>query len=204
MAIAIPRGPLSLGWSSVERGIGLELRAQAGSAVLTSHGDHGPDPAWLMVSEELRAALDEWARVAETVALGGDGQQGRPSPAELVSRRGRQLAARLAAATGYPVGYVDPRTGGVELIGREPTPWATGLTVSAVSAAMVLVALVALARGLAEVGAWVPAVTLLLVTAGLAPSVWLVRLTPVWRWLGCGVAAGVLLSWVVLLLSLFG
>ncbi len=196
----------------MERGVGLELRARAGSAVLT--GDGMPDPASLVLSDELRAALDEWARVAETVARdgvardgvarGGDGQQGRPSSAELVSRRGRQLAARLAVATGYRVGYVDPLTGGVELIGREPTPWATGLTVSAVSAAMVLVALVAFAQSLAEIGAWVPAATLLLVTAGLAPSVWLARRTPVWRWLGYGVAAGVVLTWVVLLLSLLG
>lgn len=188
----------------MERGVGLELRAQAGSAMLTSYGDHLPDPAWFRLSEELRAALDEWALVAETVALDGDRQQGHPSPAELVSRRGRQLAARLAVATGHPVGYVDPLTGGVELIGREPTPWATGLTVSAVSAAMVLVALVAFARGLAEIGAWVPAATLSLVTVSLAPSIWLARLTPVWRWLGYGIAAGVVLSWVVLLLSLLG
>lgn len=193
----------------MERGVGLELRARAGSAVLTGDGDRVPDPASLVLSDELRAALDEWARVAETVARDGvararDGQQGRPSSADLVSRRGRQLAARLAVATGHRVGYVDPLTGGVELIGREPTPWATGLTVSAVSAAMVLVALVAFAQSLAEIGAWVPAVTLLLVTAGLAPSVWLARRTPVWRWLGYGVAAGVVLTWVVLLLSLLG
>ncbi len=188
----------------MERAIGLELRARAGSAVLTSGGDRVPDPAWLVLSDELRAALDEWARVAETVTLGGNDQQGHPAPAELVSRRGRQLAARLAVTTGCPVGYVDPVTGGMELIGHEPTPWATGLTVSAMSAAMVLAALVALAQGLTEIGAWVPAATLLLVTAGLAPSVWLARLTPVWRWLGYGVAAGVLLTWVVLLLSLLG
>ena len=188
----------------MERGVGLEFRAQAGCAVLSSHGDHAPDPASFLLSGELRAALDEWARVAEAVALGGVGQQGRTSPAELVSRRGRQLATRLAVATGRPVGYVDPVTGGMELIGSEPTPWATGLTVSAVSAAMVLVALVALGRDLAEIRPWVPAVTLLLVTAGLAPSVWLARRTPVWRWLGYGVAAGVVLSWVVLLLSLLG
>jgi hypothetical protein len=188
----------------VERGVGLELRAQAGSAVLTSNGDRGPDPAWFLLSEELRAALDEWARVAEAVALGRVGQQGRTSPAELVSRRGRQLATRLAVATGHPVGYVDPLIGGVELIGSEPTPWATGLTVSVVSAAMVLIALVASGRNLAEIRPWVPAATLLLVTVGLAPSVWLARGTPVWRWLGYGVAAGVVLSWVVLLLSLLG
>ena len=188
----------------MQRGVGLELRAQSGSALLTCYGGRAPDPAWSVLSEELRAALDEWARVAEAVARGGDGQQGRPSPAELVSRRGRQLAARLAVATGHQVGYVDPRTGAVELIGPEPTPWATGLTVSVMSAAMVLVALVALARALADIGAWVPAVILLLVTVGLAPSIWLARLTPVWRWLGYGVAAGVVLSWVVLLLSLLG
>ncbi|HYZ08192.1 MAG TPA: DUF2537 domain-containing protein [Pseudonocardiaceae bacterium] len=188
----------------MERGVGLELRAQAGSAVLACYGDRTPDPAWFNLSDELRAALDEWARVAEIITLGGNDQQGHPSPAELVSRRGRQLAARLAVTTGRPVGYVDPVTGAMELIGQEPTPWATGLTVSAVSAAMVLATLVALAQGLTEIGAWAPPGTLLLVTAGLAPSVWLARHTPVWRWLCFGVAAGVALSWVVLLLSLLG
>ena len=187
----------------MERGIGLELRAQGGNAVLSCYGDHMPHPVWISLPQELRRALDEWAQVVETLTLNGDGLD-CPSLAELVSRRGRQLAGRLAVVTGHPVEYRDPLTGSVELIGREPTPWATGLTVSVVSAAMVLVALVAFVPGLAELGSWVPAATLLLVTIGLTPSIWLVRRTPVWRWLGFGIVAGVLLCWGVLLLSLLG
>ncbi len=189
----------------MERGVGLELRAQGGNAVLNCYDEHHtPHPVWMSLPQELRRALDEWAQVVETLTLDGDGGLGRHSLAELVSRRGRQLAGRLAVVTGHPVEYRDPLTGGVELIGREPTPWATGLTVSAVSAAMVLVALMAFAPGLAQLGSWVPAATLLLATVGLAPSIWLVRRTPVWRWLGFGVATGVLLGWGVLLLSLLG
>lgn len=180
----------------MERGVGVELRVRGGRAVLTASGVRVREPD---LPDGLRAALGEWARVAEAVSREGDGE-----PAELVSRRGRQLAGRLAVATGRPVAYVNPVEGGTELVGPEPTPWGTGLTVSAVCAAVVLVALVALADGLAQVGAWMPPVALVLVTAGLAPSVWLGRRAPVWRWVGYGVAGGVVLSWVVLLLSLLG
>lgn len=180
----------------MERGVGLELRVRGGRAVLTAYGDHGPAAD---LSDELRAALDEWARVTQAVTLDGAAPRSR-----LVSRRGRQLAARLAVVTGHPVAYVDPLAGGIELVGPEPTPWATGLTVSAAAAAVAVFALVALAEGLAEIGAWAPPVALLVVTAGLAPSVWLGRRTPVWRWVAHGVAAGIVLSWVVLLLSLLG
>ena len=43
------------------------------------------------LSDDLRAALREWATVAETVRESGD-----PDELDLVRRRGRQLASRVA------------------------------------------------------------------------------------------------------------
>jgi len=42
------------------------------------------------------------------------------------------------------------------------------------------------------------------VAAGLAPSMWLTRAIPVWRWVAYGAAGGILLTWITLLLSLLG
>ncbi|MGH3902168.1 MAG: DUF2537 domain-containing protein [Pseudonocardiaceae bacterium] len=84
----------------------------------------------------------------------------------------------------------------------EPTPWATGLTVSAVTAVIVGIALLSLSQGLATVGVWPVVLANLLVAAGLAPSMWLARATPIWRWIAYGAAAGILLTWIALLLSL--
>ncbi|MGH2843054.1 MAG: DUF2537 domain-containing protein [Solirubrobacteraceae bacterium] len=67
----------------------------------------------------------------------------------------------------------------------EPTPWATGLTVSVVVAAIVVIALLSLAQG-------------------LAPAMWLGRATLIWRWVAYGTAAGIAATWSALLLSLLG
>lgn len=84
----------------------------------------------------------------------------------------------------------------------EPTPWATGLTVSAVAAVTVGVALLSLSQALASNGTGYVALANLLVAAGLAPSIWLARATPIWRWLSYGAATGIALTWIALLLSL--
>ena len=42
----------------------------------------------------------------------------------------------------------------------------------------------------------------LLVGAGLAPSLWLLRRTPLWRWPALGATVGLGVSWVVLLLAM--
>jgi len=47
---------------------------------------------------------------------------------------------------------------------------------------------------------WLPAN--LLVGAGLAPALWLVRHVRFWRWPALGVAAGLGVAWLVLLLGL--
>ncbi len=84
----------------------------------------------------------------------------------------------------------------------EPTPWATGLIVSAMAATVVGVGLLSLSQDLASNGAWLVVLANLLVAAGLAPSIWLGRATPIWRWVAYGTAAGIAVTWVFLLLSL--
>jgi hypothetical protein len=186
-------------------GAGLELHARDGRAVLVGSGHPPRDPGELRLPADLAAALHEWARVAEAVRQAGD--CGR-EPGALVSQRGRLLAARLAGSTGVPVGYADPMASGVEVFPpaaeREPTPWATGLTISAVTAVLVGVALTALSQTAASVGMWLAVLANVLAAAGLAPSMWLLRATPLWRWVAYGAAAGFVLTWTGLLLSLLG
>jgi uncharacterized protein DUF2537 len=85
-----------------------------------------------------------------------------------------------------------------------PTPWGTGLVIAAFVAVFVAVADVALCRAFAEAFGllWIPAN--LLVGIGLAPSLWLLRRTPLWRWPALGAAVGLGVSWVVLLLAMLG
>ncbi|MGH3932624.1 MAG: DUF2537 domain-containing protein [Pseudonocardiaceae bacterium] len=183
----------------------LELQARAGRAVLIGHGSLLLDPGDLQLPSGLEPALHEWARVAETVGRAGDCER---EPGVLVSQRGRLLAARLADATGVPVAYGDPMAGGMEILApgqdQEPTPWATGGALSAATAALVGIALFALSEGLAARGAWSVVVANIVVAAGLAPSIWLTRTIPIWRWVAYGAAGGILLTWITLLLSLLG
>ena len=86
----------------------------------------------------------------------------------------------------------------------EPTPWATGLTVSVMAAVMVGIGLISLSQALEPNGRGVVAIANVLVATGLSPSIWLARHTPVWRWLAHGAAAGIILTWLALLLSLLG
>ena len=182
----------------------------------------GQEPRASELPDELDAALREWAAVTESV-LGA----GRPAETELIRRRGRQLAARVARQRGVPVEYVDPVTGTVEPVpapdrsgwkpspvprcvpAAEPTPWVTGLTVSGVVAIVVAVADLALYQGLADSTfvvdrglGWLPLVANLLVGAGLAPSLWLLRDKLFWRWLAAGVAAGLAIAWVGMLIHM--
>lgn len=166
-------------------------------------------PDALELPPALNGALHEWAEVATAVTqeTGTDAET-----VALVSARGRQLASRVAATIGADIGYVDPVHGTVERVpaprpspsAAEPTPWATGITVAAFVCAVVLAAVVTLTAGLADVDPLLAIVGNLAVAAGLAPSVWLSRHTPVWRWVAYGVAAGVLLAWGALLLGALG
>jgi hypothetical protein len=173
-------------------------------------GDRQPGEPTL--PPELQRAVDEWSRYAGAVA-----QSGRTDELELVRRRGRQLASRVAGVLGRPVEYVDPVDGQVESIEAEPvpltriagfssgpTPWTTGLIVSGFCMVFVAIADIVLSRAFAAAfgGLWIPAN--LLVGLGLAPTIWLVRETPFWRWIALGAAAGLVLAWVALLLELLG
>jgi uncharacterized membrane protein len=71
-------------------------------------------------------------------------------------------------------------------------------------AAVVLAAVVTLTSGLSEVHPLLAVFGNLAVGAGLAPSVWLSRRTPIWRWVGYGVIAGILIAWLALLLTTLG
>jgi Protein of unknown function (DUF2537) len=86
----------------------------------------------------------------------------------------------------------------------EPTPWSTGLAVSGAVAVIVAIALLRLSQGLEPNGHGIVALANLLVAVGLTPSIWLARATPVWRWIAYGAAAGIVLTWLALLLSLLG
>lgn len=169
---------------------------------------------------DLHAALREWAAIAS--ALGADAQ---PDQQDIIRRRGRQLAGRLADVLGRPVEYHDPLTGGVALVhGRsaavrvpsvpaprqpaflraprpDPTPWHTGLPIAAFCALFAALADITLSRAFGEAFGvlWVPAN--LMVALGLAPSLWLLRRVRFWRWSALGVAVGLGIAWLVLLLD---
>ena len=198
------------------------LHAREGRAVLADDpaDDEAPDarrevdPRNLALPAELTEALHEWARVAGAVVTAGIGVDA--AAGDLVSRRGRQLAAKLAAAMGAAVHYIDPVTGEVSEIGApdepaeppgpprpaEPTPWATGLTVTVIVTVLVGIVVVALSLALGEASHWLAVAANVVIGLGLAPSVWLARNTLVWRWVAYGVVAGLLGAWVALLFTL--
>lgn len=200
----------------------MELRVRDGRAVLAGQDDTGErevDPHSLPLGAELADALHEWAKVADAVVRTETPPDGVATA--LVTRRGRQLAGRIAAVMGSPVAFADPVTGervSVDAPGAsraavatepvavveepEPTPWATGLTVSIITAAIVTVTVVSLSLGLGETSQWLALIANALVVGGLAPSVWLGRRTPVWRWVAYGVVTGVGVAWFVLILTL--
>jgi hypothetical protein len=192
---------------------GMQLRAVDERAVLV--GRDGPaerevDPGNLALDADLSDALHEWAKVATAVQRSASGGTGVTANT-VVSRRGLQLAARLAAAMGAPVGYVDPLTGEVTVVDppeaaarpraaaeAEPVPWPTGLTVSAFSLVLVLVAVLTLAITLATTNPLLAVASNVVVTVGLLPSIWLVRQTPIWRWIALGVAVAIGVGWLAL------
>jgi hypothetical protein len=202
----------------------VELRVKGERAVLAGAHGREADPRSVALDLDLADALHEWARVA--AALRRAGADVEAEAAAMVSQRGRQLAGRVAASFGTPVHYLDPVTGQPLLVspprsrarssvivrrllgpgqaGDDPTPWATGLTVAAFVAVVAVVAMLALATTLAaETAGWIAIVASFVVTAGLAPSLWLARRLPVLRWVVLGAATGVALSWIGVLVIAF-
>jgi Protein of unknown function (DUF2537) len=108
----------------------VEVRAVRGRAMVAGVplAEQGTDGRTWGLPPDLVDALREWARVAATVpavpARPGDVVPDHPA-AVTVSRRGRQLAARLSVELAAPVDYCDPVTGHrVELraVTRTPRP----------------------------------------------------------------------------------
>ena len=196
----------------------MELRVRDGRAVLAGEDETGErevDPHSLPLGADLAEALHEWAKVADAVVRTETPADGVASA--LVTRRGKQLAGRIAAVMNATVSYTDPVSGELVEVEApesspvlteapedepEPTPWGTGLTVSFITAAIVTVTVVSLSLGLGETSRWLALIANVLVVGGLAPSVWLGRRVPVWRWVSYGVVTGVLVAWVVLILTL--
>jgi Protein of unknown function (DUF2537) len=151
--------------------------------------------------DELCQALRRWAGLAT-----------RPSAAEAVSVGGEQLAALVALVRGEPVQYVDPTSGVVRLVGTqrtaaercggdEPTPWATGLTVFGFVTVLVAALDLALTATLRAEYRWVWIPVNVLVGIGLAPTVLLLRRAPFWRWIAHGIAAGLVIGWLALIVT---
>ena len=215
----------------------MQLRARDGRAVLAEDdiefgigGDQEfeLDDDQVELDADLARALHEWARVAEAVirSVGTDGSAAAASG--LISRRGRQLATRVAAEMGVVISYVDPLTGDVLDVGEhedwppprtggahaapdgrgrpdrraQRTPWATGLPLSGFASAVVLFAVIALSEALGSASRWLAVVANIIIALGLAPSLWLARNVPVWRWVAYGVIAGIGLAWIALLFTL--
>jgi hypothetical protein len=194
--------------------VGVQLRTSGERAVLVEPDSAAEtDPGRLPLGTELTDALHEWAKVASAV------QRAEPGAAAgaVVSRRGLQLAARVAASLGVAVGYLDPLTGDEAVVEPtpappppprptrppEPIPWLSGLTVSVASLVLVVVTVVTLAVTLAETYSLLALASNIVVTAGLLPSLWLIHRQPIWRWVAYGVAVGIGIAWLALPFILF-
>jgi hypothetical protein len=79
------------------------------------------------------------------------------------------------------------------------TPWGTGLTVAAFTAAVVAGAIVVLSLGMIRMHPLVSIGLNLVAVGGLAPTLWGWRRIPVRRWFVLGIAVGVVVGWTALL-----
>lgn len=191
---------------------GIQLRANGDRAVLVD-GEAVADPDRLPLGTELTDALHEWAKVAAAVSRAEPGV----AAGIVVSRRGLQLAGRVATSLGVAVRYVDPLSGDESLVEPlrlskpppppprppEPMPWLTGLTVSGASLVVTVMTVVTLATTLAETYSLLALASNVVVTAGLLPSLWLIHRQPIWRWVAYGVAVGLGVAWLALPFVLF-
>ena len=91
--------------------------------------------------------------------------------------------------------------GTVSTVFTEPTPWATGLTLAAIVAGLVLAANLTLALPLVAGLGWFGVLIDLVVVAGLVPALWLNRTVPTWRWAVWGAFVGMGLAVVPLLVA---
>ncbi|MFJ4656709.1 DUF2537 domain-containing protein [Nocardia sp. NPDC088792] len=82
----------------------------------------------------------------------------------------------------------------------EPTPWATGITVAVLVAALATCGVYAFGAALAHVHPLLSIAVNLIAVGGAAPTAWRWRFAPVTRWVIAGLAAGVLCAWLALIL----
>jgi len=198
----------------------VDLRAAQGRALLAGVPlDDGPGGRLWGLPPDLVSDLQDWGRVAQSGVV--DAESGAA-----VSRRGRHLAARLSVVLRVPVDYHDPVTGqaiGLRAVSRttrvppvppleggtpppsawrpEPTPWATGLALAVLVAAITLMTNLALAEGMVTTLGLGGVVVDVLVVAGLTPALWLNRRAPTWRWAVLGTFAGLVAAVPVLLVE---
>ncbi|MGJ0119723.1 DUF2537 domain-containing protein [Williamsia sp. MIQD14] len=79
----------------------------------------------------------------------------------------------------------------------EPTPWALGLTLAAVSAIVVTGAVLGVYSVVAETGRLLGVFAVVVVCGGIGPSAWVWRERPVLRWMGGGALIGLAVGLVV-------
>jgi hypothetical protein len=60
---------------------------------------------------------------------------------------------------------------------------------------------VILTAALASSFGWLAVPANVLIGAGMAPSLWLMRRLPFWRWIGYGIGLGLVLAWLGLLID---
>ncbi len=71
-----------------------------------------------------------------------------------------------------------------------PTPWMTGVVLSVLSGIFTILVMLSFYSVIASFNAGVGVVVVLVAVAGVAPTVWVLRSRPVWRWACAGVAIG--------------
>lgn len=81
----------------------------------------------------------------------------------------------------------------------EPTPWAAGITVAALVAALTTVGVFAFGAALTQVHPLFSLAVNIVAVVGIAPTAWRWRARPVTRWVLAGAGVGILLGWVGLL-----
>lgn len=81
-------------------------------------------------------------------------------------------------------------------IDQFPTPWGTGLTVAAFTAAVTATAIIVLGMGMTRVHPLVSIGLNVVAVGGLAPTVWGWRKIPVRRWFVLGAGVGVAIGWI--------
>ncbi|OBA32214.1 DUF2537 domain-containing protein [Rhodococcus pyridinivorans] len=85
--------------------------------------------------------------------------------------------------------------------GPAPTPWATGLTLTALSFVATVITVVACGQVLGRIHPVLAVVVNVVTVAGVAPTVWSWLRVQVLRWLAAGFLAGVPFGWLALLVS---